>query len=127
MYGPCVFPDSYVLVCAFHLQPDCCGAFEWIVRDKFCPLLHMDLETLFICFHLLYSDREQSDAGVNFSLKKKQSHITVPTLYTSFIIHLIIICIVCQHLLLYEYTRMSTYDLLAMLDKVPRLEIVSGN
>ena len=30
------------------------------------------------------SDREQSDADVNFSLKKKQIHVIVPTLYTSF-------------------------------------------
>ena len=84
MYGPCVFPESYVVVCAFHLQLDCCDAFEWVVRDKFWTLLHMVLEKLFICFPLLYSDREQSDADVNFSLKKKQSHVIVPTLYTSF-------------------------------------------
>ena len=84
MYGPCVFRESYVVVCGFHLKLDCCDAFERVVRDKFWPLLHMVLKPLFICFALQYSDREQSDADVNFSLKKKQSHIIVPTLYTSF-------------------------------------------
>ena len=38
MYGPCVFPESYVVVCALHLQLDCCDAFEWVVRDKFLPI-----------------------------------------------------------------------------------------